>query len=206
MPKFSSIVAGPRARKRVVLPLPGAACDGETGKWDGPTVDVDVRTVRADEHDKVLASARRYAIENGVAEPSDGDELFERGRILHTLAIACVDVDSPVDAPAPFFDGGVEQILSSESLTPEVLAYLYEQQAIFQDESSPLMKTQSPVEFTAALMATAEGDMSFFVYSRPGLRWSFTHTMAKLLAESMKRASRSSSDSSSEPLPSTTRG
>lgn len=204
MPTFSSIVAGPRARKRVTLPLPGSRFDVDAGKWEGPTIDVDMRPLRADEYDAALAGARDYAVSRGLAEPTDGDDLFDRGKMAHTLALACVDVDSPLDSPRPFFDGGVEQILTSEALTPEVLAYLYEQQQLVQDDASPLRKNLSPAEFTTAVLATAAGDMSFFVCMRPGTQWSFTRSLASLLAESMRHGLPSSSASSTEPQPSPT--
>jgi hypothetical protein len=51
-------------------------------------------------------------------------------------------------------------------------------------------------------MRTAQGengDMSFFVSSRPGMRWSFTLSMARLLASSMTLASLSTSPSEPQP-------
>lgn len=202
MAKYSSIIQGPRLRKTIALPRPGAWVDPETGAWHGPTIKLDVRPLRADEHDAVIAKAKAYAVERGSKDPGEDDELFARGKMLHTLAIACVDSDSPADAPQAFFDGGVEQLLTSEELTPEVLAYLYEHQQIHQDECSPLLKKQSPAEFAAAVMRTAQGengDMSFFVSSRPGMRWSFTLSMARLLARSMTLASLSTSPSEPQP-------
>jgi hypothetical protein len=206
MGKYSSIVQGPRARKTIDLPRPGAVVNMETGAWRGPTIKLDVRPLRGDEHDQVLADAKKYAEKLGSTDPTEGEELFERGRLLHTLAIACVDTDSPVDAPQPFFDGGVEQILTADELTPEVLAYLYEHQQLWQDEVSPLVKSMTPAEFATAVVRTASGengDMSFFVSARPGMRWSFTLSMAKLLAASTLLASLSTSDS--EPQAQTTR-
>jgi hypothetical protein len=205
MGKYSSIVQGPRARKTIDLPRPGAVVDMETGAWRGPTIKLDVRPLRGDEHDQVLADAKKYAEKLGANDPIEGEELFERGRLLHTLAIACVDTDSPVDAPQAFFDGGVEQILTADELTPEVLAYLYEHQQLWQDEVSPLVKSMTPAEFATAVVRTASGengDMSFFVSARPGMRWSFTLSMAKLLAASTLLASLSTSYSE-PPVPTT---
>jgi len=206
MGKYSAVVQGPRARKTIDLPRPGAVVDMETGEWRGPTIKLDVRPLRGDEYDQVLADAKKYAEKLGATDPVEGDELFERGRLLHTLAIACVDKDSPADAPQPFFDGGVEQILTSDELTPEVLAYLYEHQQLWQDAVSPLVKSMTPAEFATAVIRTASGengDMSFFVSARPGMRWSFTLSMAKLLAASTLLASLSTS--TSEPPQQTTR-
>lgn len=181
MAKFSTVVQGMRARKPIKLPLPGAQVDSESGEWLGPTVDLDVRAIREDEHTDVLAQAFAFARKHGLQEPGDGDPLYEQGKMLHTMAIACIDRESPKDAPAPFFDGGWEQIHKSEVMTPEVVNYLYLQQQMFQDEVSPLLKGMTPNEFMAAAIKTAGGDLSFFVNSRPGMQWSFLRTMARQL-------------------------
>lgn len=181
MGKFSNVVQGVRARKPIKLPLPGAQVDGDTGEWLGPTVELDVRVLREDEHTVVLKEALAFARKNGLEEPGDGDPLYEQGKMLHTLAIACIDRESPKEDPAPFFDGGWEHIYKSEVMTPEVVAYLYQQQQIFQDEVNPLLKTMSAGEYMAAAIKTAQGDMSFFVNSRPGMQWSFLRTTVRQL-------------------------
>lgn len=201
MARFSQVVAGARARKRIKLPLPGAHVDPETGEWippqGRPLPELDVRALREDEHDEVLAQALAYARRKGVAAPEDGEALYERGKILYTLAIACLDPESTADAPAPFFDGGVEQIVGSEIMTPEVVGYLYLQQQLHQDDVSPLKKDMTPAEFMSAAVTTAKGSMSFFVNSRPGMQWSFLRILASLHVDSLGRSSPSSS--SSEP-------
>ena len=89
--KYSSIIQGPRLRKTIDLPRPGASVDPETGAWCGPTLKLDVRPLRPDEHDAVIAKARAYAIERGGTTLRDfvgGDgqpgyfqqELFVYGR------------------------------------------------------------------------------------------------------------------------------
>jgi hypothetical protein len=203
--KFSTVIQGIRARKSIKLPLPGAHVDAETGQWVGPTVDLDVRALRDDEHTDVLAFALQFARKNGLEEPGDGDPLYEKGRMLKTLALACVDTDSPKDDPKPFFDGivdgqdvgAVAQIQKSEIMTPEVTAYLFMQQELLQDEVNPLLKTMTPVEFMAAAIKTAGGDQSFFVNSRPGMRWSFLRTSVRQLLASQNLSS--SFSTSSEP-------
>lgn len=194
MGTFAKVAAGPRSRRTIDLPLPGARVNLETGAWDGDVVKVDVRPLRPDEHVLVLDRARAFAKKHGVEEPDDGHELYERGKIIHTLAIACIDPESSKEDPKPFFDGGAEQILASEILTPEVLAYLYDQQTAYQDECSPLLKSMSPAEFTASVLLMAGQEQpDFFVSMRPGMRWSFTRSMANQLAGSMTRESLSTS-------------
>lgn len=201
MAKFSTVVAGARARKRIQLPLPGAHVDAETGDWVGPTAELDVRALRDDEHTDVLREALGFARKRGLEKPEDGDALYERGKMLHTLAIACIDHESPPDNPQPYFDNGWEQIHKSDLMTPEVIGYLYLQQQVFQDEVSPLRKDMSPAEFYAAAISTAGGNMAFFVNSRPGVQWNFLRTLASQLVVSLAASSQRSP--SSEPQPTT---
>ncbi len=195
MPKFSDVIQGARARKPIKLPLPGAQIDSETGQWLGATVDLLVRPLIDEEHTRVLKHALAFARKNGLEEPGEGDPLYERGRMLETLAIACLDTDSTDDLPIPFFDGidaktkehvgAVAQIQRSEIMTPEVVSYLFLQQQMFQDEVNPLLHTMSPGEYMAAAIKTAQGDMSFFVNSRPGMQWSFVLTTVKQLLSAL---------------------
>lgn len=195
MPKFSDVVTGARTRRPAKLPLPGAQVDPETHEWVGPTASLDLRPLREDEHIDVLSSALAFAKKKGLEKPEDGDPIYERAKMVHTLAIACIDSDSPKDAPTAYFDGGVEQILASEIMTPEVIGYLYLQQQMLQDEVSPLNADMSPAEFMAAALSTAKGNYSFFVNSRPGIQWSFMRTLAKLHVDSVLSSSPSSESS-----------
>lgn len=197
MGKFSTVVQGTRARKPVKLPLPGAQYNVEKNEWVGPVEDLVLRALRDDEHADVVTEAKAFAIKRGVENPEDGDPLYEKGKMLHTLALACLDKDSPLEKPEPYFDLGWEQIHKAENLTPEVIAYLYFQQQLWQDEVNPLNGSLNNTEFMAAAIKTAQGDMSFFVNSRPGIRWSFTRTLASQLVASHARSLQSSS--SSEP-------
>lgn len=199
MATFGTIARGPRARKRVKLPLPGATVNAETGELEGDVVELDVCGLNPIERSDVAARAREFAKARGVDDPRDEDELYEWGKVLHTLVLACVDKDSPEDAPAPFFDGGFEQLHKTTLIGPEHVAFLYEQQQLWQDECAPGQKTMSPEEFLAAVVKTAGGDMSFFVNARPGLRWSFTRTLAALHLSSLTDKSPSSSPSAPPP-------
>ena len=195
MAKFSEVAAGTRARRRIKLPLPGAQVDTETGGWVGPTAELDVRVLRDDEYSEVLALALAFAKKRGLENPEDGDALYERGKMLHTLAVACLDMASPVEAPEPYFDGGWEQITKSECMTPEVVGYLYLQQQLFQDEVNPLLVSLPTATLIGAAIKTAGGDLSFFVNSRPGVQWSFLRTLANHLVASLAVSSPSSQPS-----------
>lgn len=196
MASFGQIAKGTRARKRIQLPMGAAQFDPEIGTWGGgEIVDLDVRPINAVERSLVLERSRAFAKSKGVEDPTDGDELYDQARLLHTLAIACVDKDSPESDPKPFFDGGFEQLHTTELLTTDHIAYLFEQQQLWEDECSPRLKKQTPGQFMATILSIAGGDMSFFVGARPGMLWSFTRTLAALHANSLTPTSPSSSDS-----------
>jgi len=187
--KFSDVTAGVRARKPIKLPLPGALVNSETGEWEGPTAVLDVRALRDDEYTDVLKEARAFAVSKGLESPENGDDLYEQGKMLHTLAIACIDTDSPKEDPQPYFDRGWEQIHSSEMMTPEIREYLYLQQQLWQDEVNPLLGSMSDAEFLAAAIKTAGGNQSFFVNSRPGTLWNFMRITARQLLASQQLSS-----------------
>jgi hypothetical protein len=198
MASFKSIAQGPRQRKATKLPLSGARFNVERGDWDGPTIALDVIPLGESEHADVLKFAREYAMKRGVADPGPSDELYERGVMVKTIALACVDIDVK-DAETPFFVGGAEEIEDSKSLLPEVVAYLYKVQQLHQDECNPLLKDFSPAEYMAGLARTAAGDISFFVSSRPGTQWSFVRTLASQQLSSMTRGSGSGGPSEAAP-------
>lgn len=200
MPTFGQLAKGKRARKTIKFGFGGARIDPGTGEWDagdgGTVTTLDVRPINPIDHTLIVERARAFAISKGVVDPKDGDELYENARILHTLVIACVDKDSPEDAPRPFFEGGFEQLHESELLLPDHLGYLYEQQQLWQDTCSPRFTNQTPGQFMAGVMKAAGGDESFFVGARPGMRWDFTRTLAAAYLNLTTQKSPTSSDSS----------
>lgn len=188
--RFSDVIQGKRQRKLVTLPLQGATLN-EKGEWEGPTVKLDIAALKSDEYTEVVVGARAYAAAKGAP---DDDELLERGRQLYTLLIACLDVDHPSPEEVRFFQS-VDEIDRSPSLGPELIAFLYEEQQFWQDDVNPLRKNLTPDQFVLAIAETARGNLGFFAHMRPAMRWSFTHSMAKLLAASMKPVSQPSSSS-----------
>src|SRR4051812_6340335 len=132
MATFSSILLGTRATTRVLLPLPGVA----------EPVPVAVRPLSGTEEGAVLERARAYAVAKGVADPKDGDRLYDLGLMVHVLAIACVDVDDPT---RPFFDKGAQQVL--DNLDADRIALLYEAQQVWQEECSPRKSKMNPGEW-----------------------------------------------------------
>lgn len=200
MGRFADVAKGTHARCPATLPLPGATCDPKTGEWVGAVHLLAIRVIHEEEHLEILAGALRYAKSKGVEKPTIDDPIYERALMVHTLAVACVDKDSPENASVPYFDS-VAQILGSEVMTPEVVGYLFLKQQTLQDETSPLLKNLTNEEFLAAAIRTAAGDLAFFVNSRPGMQWSFMRTLASRLVASLADSSRSTPSS---PPPETT--
>lgn len=205
--RFGQIAKGTRARKTVPLPLgdgpmvaPHVAEDGSITfpPADG-VVMVDLRPLTQGEAGDVLAQARAYAVSKGVSDPRDGNPIYDMAEVEYTLALACIDHDSPPDAPAPFFDGGVDQIRASADLGRDRLLYLYEQHQLFQDECSPSLRKLAPDDLLAAMVRLAGEDgaeaQRFFTSMGPGLRWICTRTLACLWSISLGLNSPSTSPS-----------
>lgn len=193
MAKFKSLGASPRARKTYTVPLPGASFNVETGKWDGPTVDVDFVALTWGERRNVARLARADAKDDGVEDPGTGDEAFDESRMLHTLVFATLDAEVK-DEEERFFDSAAS-IRESVLFTTDVIAMMYQQHQIWEDEASPRSTGMKPADFIKAAYATAEGDMTFFVSAQPGTQWNFTRTLAALLKTSQTKTSPSSSPS-----------
>jgi len=187
MTRYGQIKKGVRARKRIELPM-----------MDGSVVACDVVPLLSSGDAEILAGARAFAIARGVAEPKDGEPLYELGRWVHTIALGCVDPDSPAHAPQPFFDGGVEQILDpKDGLDRDRIALLYVEQELWQDQCAPSPKGMGAGEFLAQVLAHAgvpEGADLPLRRWRPVMQQSFVHTMARQLASLLQLKSLIGSD------------
>lgn len=192
MAKFSQIVKGTRARRRVLLPLgdapamvPALTSDGASVVEVSPdAVPVDLRPLTSGEQAEVLSRAAADAKARGVTDPRDGNPIYDLAEMEHTLALACLDPDSPADAPRPFFDGGVEQIRSSPDLGRDRIAFLFAHFQQFQDECSPSLRKVDPAQMVASLDILGGDDdrmaQDFFGSMGLGLRWIYMRTLARL--------------------------
>lgn len=174
MSAFSLIVQGSRARKRV-----------ESTTIAGQPFACDLRAVVGVDDAVIFAEARAFAKARGVAEPKEGDPLYDLGLAVHTLAVACVDPDSPTDAPRVFFDGGAAQIL--EYLDRDRILYIYETLTAWQSTFSPRQQAQSWPEYVASVYVLASEEAGAddpFVNWSPALRASWARTTARLLMAS----------------------
>lgn len=170
MAKFSDIALGPLARRPVEFPLPS-----------GRIVKVDVVPLFGESEASVLKEARAFAQARGIADPKDGDELYELGRWIAVIVRGVIDPESPEDNLKPFFDGGAAQILDERTgLGREWIALLFEAQQAWQDELAPRPKAMNASEYLTAILATIQApprsELPFFKWRRV-LQDSFLRTI-----------------------------
>ena len=184
--KFSSLSLGSRAERSIELP--GLSHDGKP-------VTLLLRPLTGIEESDVLRRGFEFAIQEGNPKPVPGEQLYDLGVMAHTLAVGCLDPDSPADGRTPFFDGGVDQIL--KKLGRETIHFLYQRHELWQDECSPYVRNMTADELmtTVQEVATSEGEGPFLRMS-PATRWIFMRTTARLLL-----ASHAGKSASGEPSP-----
>jgi hypothetical protein len=93
---------------------------------------------------QIAKGAREYAQTRGVSDPKPEDVLFLRGKWAHTILLAAVDPDSPLDSPQPYFDD-VAQI--ERMLDDAAQIHVVQAQKDFQDEHAPIGEGLSPEQF-----------------------------------------------------------
>lgn len=190
--KFSQAVRGKRAEK--LVEVPGLRTPA------GEPVRCAMRPLTGAEESAVAEGARAHAASKGNPNAGSGNELYNIGRMAHTLAIGCLDPESPIERREPFFDGGAAQVLAE--LHIEAITFLWEHFELWQDECSPFeYKLTDEQLFARAQEVAAPGGETSFISMSPSMRWLFTHSMARLLSSSL--AHKSSSGSPSESAPTT---
>ena len=181
MNKFASIIKGTANVLRVDLQLPNIA----------ESIVVHVRPLNAWEDAQVLEKARAFAVERGLAKPTDVDDLYVLGVWANTLLIACQD-----ESGEAFF-ASADEIL--KGLDRDRISYLYEQQQRAQEDAGFRKERMAPGEMLAAIheLATKEvGDATLpFWQWGPSLRASFMRFMAVQLLSLASNSSHSGSTS-----------
>jgi hypothetical protein len=205
MGRFSDIQKGKRAWRIVPFPMPNTRCpllldlpeleaqrtadaaeratqaggNAPVAPDDEAPALVALVVLTGDEDDEVLAQARAHAITRGLSDPKPGDPIFDLSVMVHTLRIGCVDPDSPVDSPVPFF-ASAEQI--RKNLSRDQIVHLHAQHEHWQDECSPRAKKfESENHFLGWVIQTAESESpsDFFDLLGPALLWRSVRTLAK---------------------------
>jgi hypothetical protein len=180
--RFSTVSQGTRAERAASF------------KHGTTVVNVLLRPLTAAEEIEVISKATALAESKGIKNPRPDNPIYESAIWAHSLALACLDPDSPTDARAPTFDGGAEQALAA--LDSDTLAVLYEQLRVWQEECSPSLRTVGTDALWNALKEVATSDDPF-VYARlsPHMRWTLQRFTAALLLKSPGARPFSSSDS-----------
>lgn len=196
---FSLVKKGARAVRAVRFPtIDGTAVEG-----------CGVRVMNDTLFDAIETAARKAAIDRGVAEPREGNPIYDRWTRIFTVLYGCVDIATcrPGDAPdlfldegeaVLFFDGGAEQIQTH--LDPERIAYLAAMQTQWQQLVSPRPRGLSFDEYRQSVYATSiatigDGTIPFWQW-HPALQESWLISTARLLVTSppLKSAPGSSSE------------
>lgn len=167
---------------------------------NGQEIAVAIRCLDTIEASAVREKARAYAVEKGVAEPADGEPIYDMAVMAHTLLIAVLDAESPADNREPFFVSFDEV----RARTPEQIAHLYEQQRRVQELADPKVHGLKPEELmaTAFAIGTASEVESARFFSRlgPATQWRSMRFMASLLHErQMLKWPRSSPEAPTSP-------
>ena len=152
----------------------------DLGLLGGAAVRVAYRVLSSGDEDTAIASGLQYAKDKGFA---DDEDLKEAGRVYKRVALAFVDPD---DHTVAFFKGP-EQVRDAPEIGRERAVYLNELQELWQDECCPSRLRMGDVEFRIALSKIAGADSPDpFVDLRPGLRWSFARTTARMLLDYLR--------------------
>lgn len=231
--KLRDVQKGTRAVKRVALPLVNRPChltpdvpelmaqraiDANTAIEAGePTMPdevwVGVRVLTPGELADVYAKANEFALSKGGDPRNTDDPIYNLGVNVYLCAIACVDPDSDVRDPDPFFGerGDLEsaalELFGSPHIGREGLQYLAQAQQLWQDTCSPSAMRMGPRELveTVAKLGGEDRELAFstFLALRPGMQWVCARFMASQssILQTLKSSDTStSSDTSSSGL------
>lgn len=187
--KFSELEKGTRAIKVVSFRLGNAPLveghkPGDPIPEDEFAVRVGLRIMTGEELARVYKEARAAAFAAGCKEWLDSDPVCRLYDQAYTIAVACVDPDSQGQSE-PFFDRGVQQVLSSPELGADNIAYLFEQHRLWEDEANLRVDglTLSQIwDLMAKEAARSENAISPLARLRPGALKIYTRTTAVHLA------------------------
>ena len=133
MAKLANIKKGTRAVKPMPFRLADAPPQHPGDEADEHTMTVGLRVLTPGEIGLVYENAMADAQKAGVPQWLDTHPLCRLAEMVHTVALAAVDWDSP-DRAEPFFVGGAETVRDHPGMGGDNLAYLYEQHRDWQDE------------------------------------------------------------------------
>jgi hypothetical protein len=157
------------------------------------TVEVGLRVLTGDETLLVERLTNEMAEANGCKAFEETDSIFNMAKSTCTIAVACVDPDSDPADPDPFFgprlenpkktaEACIKRINASTHIGRDGIIYLAEQHEAWQDMcNSQALKMSPDVLWALIGKVAAEHDARTYLKLRPGMRLSFTRSMAVLL-------------------------
>lgn len=139
-------------------------------------------TLSASESVDAMTFARTFASERGVSDPKEGDELYDMGLRIATLARVMVDSESPQEEPEPYFAGGESEMF--EALDDDQAEYLF---AIWENHKlkhavrRTKLETGDLVDVIDAMVSdNDERAIAEFSCLRPGMQFQAFRTMCRL--------------------------
>ena len=191
MSRFSDILKGTRAIKRVVCPVVNVTANATAGASEVPSqFECGVRVLSVEEQEVVYEKALVRTKRLGGEEREDS-ALYNLSLQIYTIAAAYVDPDSdPASAKLYFgdtIDAAAECISKSELLSRDTLAYLAEVQEVWQDWCNP--QTNPKQNEMLKYVEEVAKDASSFLYLRPGAQVMLASTICKLYLASQKDSS-----------------
>ena len=167
--KFADVAKGIKAEKVAAI------------FFGGKTIPTRLRPLSAAEEIGVIADAVKAAQKAGVREPKPGDPIYEAHLKARTLALACLDPDSPEEARTTTF-ASPDEVLEMDS---DSVGILMEQQSMWQEECSPSINATSTKDlFKTAQEVSERGDPFDYARLSPVTRWRLQLFTAVLLCSS----------------------
>lgn len=86
-------------------------------------------------------------------QPPPEDTLYAREKMVQTLLLACVDDETPLESPEPYFADAAEvlRVLDDARIT-----HVYQEQRVFQSEFAPVVERCSFDDFVKLTWASVE--------------------------------------------------
>lgn len=160
------------------------------------------RILSAAEQGDIIKQAEEWAEGKGSKSTAgQGDPRFELAKKAFTVALACVDSESPQDSPAPYFPKGAAQVF--EAFDDDVIEYLYAIWLTHREKRSPRKLRENTIEFIEGLANTINPDEDaaavFFSRWPLGTLIRFTRILGSQFVTSQQINSGSSTPSEAEP-------
>lgn len=194
--KLHQIAKGTRAVKAIPFRPANAPLLAAGEESDEHTIQVGVRVLNPSEIKEVYEKALAASEKGGVAQWLDTHPLCRLHEMAHTVALACVDIDS-AERAEPFFVS-VDEVMNDDAIGGDNLAYLYQQHQLWQDECcGPRGATKTTQEIIAMVAEEAARPDNArdvpFSRLRPSVQLSCFHSTSVLLWSLLMHKSASSS-------------